>query len=83
MILIDIEPDVIIFGDIHGNFNDIHYIYINFISKPEYAHTKFLFLGDYVDRGPKPVDILCFLFALKLSDPKRFYLLRGNHGEYE
>ena len=82
MIVTGIEPDVIIFGDIHGNFNDIHFIYDKFISNPKYATTKFIFLGDYVDRGPKPVEVVCFLFALKLSDPKRFYLLRGNHGEY-
>lgn len=79
MILTDVEPDVIIFGDIHGNFNDIYYIYKNFIINPEYANTRFLFLGDYVDRGPKPVEIVCLLFALKLAYPNRFTLLRGNH----
>ncbi|KAH9389524.1 hypothetical protein TYRP_023215 [Tyrophagus putrescentiae] len=79
MIVTDIEPNVIIFGDIHGNFNDIHFIYDKFISNPKYLTTKFIFLGDYVDRGPKPVEVVCFLFALKLSDPNRFYLLRGNH----
>ena len=75
MIVTGIKLDVIIFGD-------IHFIYDKFISNPKYATTKFIFFSDYVDRGPKPVEVVCFLFALKLSDPKRFYLLRGNHGEY-
>ena len=81
MIITEIEPDVVVFGDIHGNFNDIYYIYENIISSAKYSNSRFLFLGDYVDRGPKPVEVCCFLFALKLSAPKRFYLLRGNHGD--
>lgn len=79
MIIPDVEPNALIFGDLHGNFNDLFYIYKNFINNAKYASYRFVFLGDYVDRGPKPVEICCLLFALKLAEPKRFILLRGNH----
>lgn len=79
MVITDVVPNALIFGDLHGNFNDLYYIYKNFIINTKYDNYTFIFLGDYVDRGPKPVEIVCFLFALKVAYPKRIILLRGNH----
>lgn len=63
-------------GDIHGEFNDLRRI---FDRGGAPNHQKYLFLGDYVDRGPKQLETICLLFACKIQWPGMIFLLRGNH----
>ena len=46
---------------------------------PKEGERNFVFLGDYVNRGPHSMEVLAYLIALKLNFPHQVVLLRGNH----
>ena len=73
--MIEITGETAIFGDLHGQFYDLMNIYQDFENSDEHL----LFLGDYVDRGCFGTEVCILLFCLKLNNPQRVNLLRGNH----
>jgi serine/threonine-protein phosphatase 2A catalytic subunit len=74
---------LVVVGDVHGQFHDMaHHVLNQQYEKPAGSKDrKFLFLGDYVDRGPQGVETILLLFALKIEYPEQIYLIRGNHEE--
>nr|CDS28350.1 serine:threonine protein phosphatase PP1 beta [Hymenolepis microstoma] len=73
--LLELESPIYILGDIHGQFHDL----LRIFDKINETNDAFLFLGDYVDRGPQSIEVITFLFVLKALNPDKYYLLRGNH----
>ena len=70
------KKEVYVIGDIHGNLETLLALYnIIELNNPELV----IFLGDIVDRGAKQLECLLFILSLKVLDPHRYYLLRGNH----
>jgi protein phosphatase len=73
-IVLRIDSEVIIVGDLHGSIHDLARILL------EHGFTKnYLFLGDYVDRGQFSLECILLLFTLAIRYPGQFNLLRGNH----
>lgn len=74
--IIYLEGDFEVVGDIHGDLNSLLTV---FELKGYPPNTKYIFLGDYVDRGAESVEVVLVLLALKCLFPNQFFLLRGNH----
>jgi len=74
--LIAIQDPVTVVGDIHGQYYDFIKIF-EIGGEPE--STKYLFLGDYVDRGCFSIECLLIIYALKINFKENIITLRGNH----
>ena len=82
--LLELEPPVYVFGDIHGNYQDLMTFSKAFglHDTASFVPASFLFLGDYVDRGRHGLETILWLFSMKILYPKKVFLLRGNHEFY-
>jgi len=77
VLVLSAEPNLNVCGDVHGQFYDVRYLF-DIGGKVE-AGQRYLFMGDYVDRGYFSVETATLLMCLKVVYPERIYLLRGNH----
>ncbi|ESS36405.1 Ser/Thr phosphatase family protein [Toxoplasma gondii VEG] len=82
--VVELDIPLKIFGDLHGHLADLIEFFGSFgwpgeLDKLTQQVEDFLFLGDYVDRGPCSLEVLLLLFSLKVLSPHRVFLLRGNH----
>ncbi|KAJ6245744.1 serine/threonine-protein phosphatase 6 catalytic subunit [Anaeramoeba flamelloides] len=74
--VIQINAPVAIVGDLHGKFDDLLNM---FLLNGEVENQKYVFMGDYVNRGLNSILCFAYLIALKIKYPERITLLRGNH----
>eukprot|EP00656_Telonema_subtile_P036130 TRINITY_DN4009_c0_g1_i1.p1 TRINITY_DN4009_c0_g1~~TRINITY_DN4009_c0_g1_i1.p1 ORF type:complete len:672 (-),score=171.04 TRINITY_DN4009_c0_g1_i1:230-2245(-) len=71
------ESPLTIVGDLHGSLADLNAIFDK--QGPPSATNRFIFNGDYVDRGTDGVEVIMVLCAYKVEHPESVHLNRGNH----
>lgn len=74
--LVPVEAPVNVCGDIHGQIHDLVEVLRTGGLPPQ---SRFLFLGDYVDRGKHGIESILLLLSLKVLHPANMFILRGNH----
>ena len=76
--------DYFIIGDLHSDTVSLKRILhiCNFFSNAvNRKKIRFIFLGDYVDRGKEHIKTLEYILALKYIFSDYIYLLKGNHDD--
>ncbi len=67
------------FGDIHGCLTQLEELVRLCETNAGESRMKFIFLGDYIDRGPNSRGVVEFLIRLQDSMPDHVVCLKGNH----
>jgi len=69
-------------GDIHGSLAQLRGLIHKCVSYAGDTPPKFIFIGDYIDRGPKSKEVIEFLQHLTQTlPPEAVICLRGNHDQ--
>mmetsp|Transcript_23963 Transcript_23963/g.53935 ORF Transcript_23963/g.53935 Transcript_23963/m.53935 type:complete len:390 (-) Transcript_23963:7-1176(-) len=74
--ILHVSPPVVVCGSISGYFFQLMRVFEKF-GNPSQA--KYVFLGNYVDRGPQSIETIMTLLLYKCQYPSRVILLRGKH----
>ncbi|MCD4767426.1 MAG: serine/threonine protein phosphatase [Methanosarcinales archaeon] len=67
---------ILIVADLHG---DMKALWSALRKRTDLGCDTVIFLGDYIDRGSESLDVLEKVFSLKIAEPDKIILLRGNH----
>lgn len=85
-VVLPADARVLLQGDLHGDIHSLIALIDRWNEKKWFDGFKVIdpnlhlfFLGDYTDRGLYGVEVLYTLFRLRLENPDRVHLGRGNH----
>lgn len=83
------DATVLVMGDLHGDVRSLMRVLDELNARGildgftlRDPKCWFLFLGDFTDRGMYGVEVLYTLFRLKVANPERVHLGRGNHEDF-
>ena len=69
-------------GDIHGCFSQLTRLIDRCKDLAGNSPARFVFLGDYIDRGPQSREVVSFLMAMQAQAPGDVICLAGNHEDF-
>src|SRR5947208_8788908 len=74
-------PGILTFavGDIHGCYTKLANLHRRCLDQTDGRAHRFVFLGDYVDRGKRSQDVVNFLIKAQSRAPEQIVCLMGNH----
>jgi len=77
---IEFYEDFVVIGDLHGNIFDLQRILI-INNEIDYSklNKNYIILGDFIDRGGYSFECSIVIFLLKILNPNKVYIIRGNH----
>jgi serine/threonine protein phosphatase 1 len=66
-------------GDIHGSLDKLERLMLRCKQDAADRPFKYIFLGDYIDRGPQSAGVIAYLLDLQSRLGDRCVALKGNH----
>ncbi|GMT17310.1 hypothetical protein PFISCL1PPCAC_8607, partial [Pristionchus fissidentatus] len=82
---VECKAPAVVVADLHGQYGDLLRMFSSFDEIRDgkksagYRSQRYIFLGDYVDRGMQSTEVIMMLYLLKILYKSQFILLRGNH----
>jgi diadenosine tetraphosphatase ApaH/serine/threonine PP2A family protein phosphatase len=77
--VLKLDSPIIVVGNTQGQVLDLFSMFRCIRDTDHPPDQKFIFLGDYIDRGYSTFETFLYLAYLKIHRPTDVYLLRGNH----
>src|SRR5262245_53219663 len=73
------SPITFAVGDVHGCLDKLERLVRACEAHAVARPARFVFLGDYIDRGPDSAGVVEFLMRRRAAQPGAVICLRGNH----
>src|SRR4029453_18658481 len=74
-----VSPLTFAVGDIHGCLDKLDRLIAACEARAGGRPARYVFVGDYIDRGPHSRDVIEFLRRRQAARPGTIVCLRGNH----